>query len=93
MSKEILELLSDYFNINSKEVLPPTPEDYDDEFQIKLPYETEFVTLEVVTRSVAKSNELGFCGGDKAWLASITSQQRVGMYKRLNNSKYYWRWL
>lgn len=93
MFDEQLELLADYFNLNKSEVLPPTPDDYEDEFQVKLPYHDEFVVLEVVTKSVAKSNELDFCNGDKGRLKAMSSKQRIGLYKRLNKSDYYWRWL
>ena len=89
MSIEKISLeLQEYFNLNENEVIPPTPDDYQDEFQLCI-NNSHYHLVEVVTLREAILNAREFLPDGTVDI----DKDRVDMYKRLNSSRYYWRWL
>lgn len=82
----IRNLLCEHLNLNESEIILPDEDNYDDEFKIKLSNSYSQI-VEVLTKNSAEENEKDF--GDDF----INTTERVGAYRQLCNSDYYFRWM
>jgi hypothetical protein len=81
----IINALTDHFAINKKEIMLPTPMDYDDEFMVM------DKPVEVVTRQVAWDNIVENYGVDVA--VKYSTINSIDYYRRLADTDYFFRWL
>lgn len=95
--QEKKEAIALHFSINKSDI-KQDPEDYDDEFLItfdaKAPNvpEPKYYLIEVVDESTAEVNEADFLEqGDN--VENYKTNTCVGMYTRLLDSDYYFRWM
>lgn len=82
----IRNLLSEHINLNENEIILPDQDNYDDEFEIKQSNNSSKV-LEVLTKKSAYESEKDF--GHEF----VNTIERIGIYRQLCNSEYYFRWM
>lgn len=79
-----VKALSLHLNFDEDEIELPSADDYQEEFVIM------DRVVEVLTREQAKSSEESMIGAER--LKKYITKTRVGDYRQLNNSNFYFKW-
>ena len=82
-TKKIQKILSDHFNVPEKDIR--ISEEYEDEYSIDTGSGEIFI--EVCNRNTAINNEMAV---NNNW-EDVTTEERIGCYRRLCNSDYYFK--
>lgn len=86
--KPIIDALKDHLWVNDRDIMLPTPMDYDDEFMImgKL---VEVISSETALEEIKEYYE----SQGKTFDTREISSNAIGFHRRLGNTNYFFRWL
>lgn len=90
--KQKAEALANHLGVNPSEIILPSSDDYDDEFQVNFGYandEENLLPIEVVTAGVAIGNEKDNLDN----IDDFISKNNIGCYTRIIGTEFYFRWL
>ena len=86
-SRDATKAILEHFGVKIGELLLPTPENYSDEYTL---FDKP---IEVVYGGTALYNEFDNLSGDVNKLSEVITLDQIGIYKRLGESTFYFRWL
>ena len=83
------EALAFHLGIHTKDIKAPELDNYDDEFEVSFGYVDATFSVEVVSKETAESNERENSDFNDEYI----SENAIGIYTKIINTDFYFRWL